>query len=247
METVERTRGIAGTSPRSYARFAGVLYLILLFCGPFSMLYVPSTIIVPGDATATARNLVASEALFRAGLVSDAIIFLTEIALVAVLYVLFRPVSRTLSLVAAFARLAMATVQGVNLLGNFTALLLVSGAGYLAAFEPGQLHALTLLSLDVRAYGVHVWEAFFALHCLVLGYLIFRSGFLPRPLGVLMAVAAVGYLANSLGNFVAPGYRGVFALVVAVTAMVGELPFLLWLLINGVNVQEWYSRAFRSP
>jgi len=135
--------------------------------------------------------------IFRLGIVSDSLIFLIEIVLTALLYVLLRPVSRTLSLGAAFARLAMAVIQGINLLPYFTALLLLSGAGYLTVFEPDQLDALALLLLNAHQYGVYIWQLFFALHLFVLGYLIFNSGYFPRILGVLVVVGSLGYLADS--------------------------------------------------
>jgi hypothetical protein len=128
--TVDR---IAGTSPLVYARVAGFLLLFVAIIAPFSQLYVPSTLIVPGDATATANNIGDSGWLFQLGIVSDSLV---------------RPVSRTLSLVAAFARLAMTVVQGFNLLAYFAALLFLSGAAYLTVFGPAQSDALALLSTD---------------------------------------------------------------------------------------------------
>ena len=201
------TTRTAETSPLVYARVAGLLLLIVAVLGPFSVIYVPSTLIVPGDATATADNIEASKWLFRLGIVSDSVIFLIEIVLTVLLYVLLRPVSRTLSLVAAFARLAMAIIQGINLLPYFTALLLLSGAGYLRVFEPDQLEALALLFLNAQQYGVYIWEAFFGFHLFVLGYLIFKSGYFPRILGVLVVVGALGYLIDSFGNFLYPQLR----------------------------------------
>jgi hypothetical protein len=162
------TNRTAGTSPLVYARITGLLLLIIAFLGPFSLIYVPSTLIVPGDATATADNIRASESLFRIAIISDSLIFLIEIVVTALLYVLLRPVSRTLSLVAAFARLAMAVIQGINVLPSFIVLLLLSGAGYSRAFEPGQLDALALLFLNAREYGVYIWQAFLAFICLCL-------------------------------------------------------------------------------
>jgi hypothetical protein len=241
------TKRTAGISPLVYARIAGLLLLILLVVGPFSLIYVPSTLIVPGDATATADNIRASESLFRLGIVSDSLIFLIELVLTVLLYVLFRPVSRALSLVAAFARLAMAVIQGVNLLPYFTALLLVSGAGYLTVWEPAQSDALVLLFLNVHQYGVYIWQLFFGLHLLVLSYLIFKSGYFPRILGILMVIASLGYLVDSYGNILFPNYEVIFGVVVGVGAIIGELPFLFWLLIKGVNVQEWRKRASASP
>ena len=237
------TTRTAETSPLVYARVAGVLILIILVVGPFSLIYVPSTLIVPGDATATADNIRASEWLFRLGIVSQSVVFLTEIVLTVLLYVLLRPVSRTLSLVAAFARLAMAVIQGINLLPYFIALLLLSGAGYLTAFEPDQLDALVLLFLNAHRYGDYIWQVFFGLHLFVLGYLIFKSGYFPRILGVLVIVGSLGYLTDSFGNFLYPNYDEIFGWVVGVTAVIGELPFFLWLLIKGVNVQRYNERA----
>ena len=233
----------AETSPLVYARVAGFLLLFIVVIAPFSQLYIPSTLIVPEDATATANNIRASGWVFHLGIVSDSLIFLIEIVLCVLLYVLFRPVSRTLSLVAAFARLAMTVVQGINLLTYFIALLLLSGAAYLTVFGPAQLDALALLSLNAHQYGVYIWEVFFGLHLAVLGYLIFKSGYFPRMLGVLMVFAALGYLAHSYGSWLFPDYAETLALVVGVTAIIGELPFFLWLALKGVNVQRYNERA----
>ena len=138
-----------------------------------------SSLIVPGDATATASNIMASESLFRFGAVGDSVVFLVEIVLVVMLYVLFKPVSKTLSLVATFSRLAMTAMQGMNLLNKFAALLLLSGTDYLTVFEPDQLHAFVLLFLNAYEYGALIWGIFFGLHLLVLGYLLFKSGYFP--------------------------------------------------------------------
>ena len=237
------TTRTAETSPLIYARLTGLLLLLLVVVGPFSQLYVPSTLIVPGDATATADNIRASESLFLSGIVGQSVVFLTEIVLTVLLYVLLRPVSRTLSLAAAFARLAMTVVMGGNLLSYFIALLLLSGASYLTVFEPDQLDALALLSLNVHQYGVYVWQMFFGLNLFVLGYLVFKSGYFPRILGILMVVGASGYLLDAYGNVLFHNYGETFGWVVGVTAVFGELPFFLWLLIKGVNVQRYNERA----
>jgi hypothetical protein len=237
------TTRTAGTSPLIHARVAGILAILLVVLGPFTLLYVPSTLIVPEDATATADNIRASESLFRIAIISDLLIFFDEIVLTVLLYVLLRPVSRTLSLVAAFARLAMAVIQGINLLPNFFVLLLLSGAGYLAAFEPDQLDALVLLFLNAREYGVYIWQAVFVPHLFVLAYLVFKSGYFPRILGILLVFGALGYLVDSFGNILFPNYEEIFDVVVAGTSIIGELPFFLWLLIRGVNVQRYNERA----
>jgi hypothetical protein len=234
------------TSPLVYARVAGLLYLIIFVAAPFSFFFVRSTVIVPGDATATANNIMASEWLFRLGIVSDSVVFLTEIVLVALLYVLLKPVSRTLALVMMSSRLAMAVMQGINLLNYFVVLILLSGAGYLTVFQPDQLHALVLLFLNAYEYVALIWGTFFGLHLLVLGYLLFKSGYFPRILGVLLVFASLGYLIDSFGNFLLPQYEEIFASVVVVLALLGELPFTLWLLLKGVSVQKWHERVAAS-
>jgi hypothetical protein len=228
------------------ARFAGFLYVIIAVCAGFSFGYVRTTLIVPGDAAATVSNLLASEWLFRLGIVGDAVVFLSEIVLIALLYALLKPVSQTISLAAVYARLAMVVMQGMNLLNYFFVLLLLSGADYLTVFEPDQLHALALLFLNAYEYVALIWGAFFGLHTLLLSYLVYKSGFLPRILGILMVVASFGYLLDSFGNFLLPQYDALYASVVVLLALLGELPLALWLLIKGVNVERWEKRALES-
>jgi hypothetical protein len=220
-----------------------VLSLVLVVCGPFSMMYVPMKLVVPGDAGATAEKIFAAESLFRLGILSDTGVFLTEVVLIGLLYSLFKPVNGTVSLVAAMARLAMTVVQGVNVMNSVVVLLLLGGAGYLRVFAPEQLHALAMLFLNAHEQVVHIWEAFFALHCLLLGVLIFRSGFVPKLFGPLMMMAAAGYFANGLGNLLHPESKALLAPIVAVTAIFGELPFFLWLLVKGVDVEAWRRLA----
>ena len=240
------TNRTADRSPRAMARFAGLLYLLIAVCGGFSFFYVRTTIIVPGDATATVSKLMASEWLFRLGIVGDAVVFLSEIVLIAILYALLKPVSKTLSLAAALARLAMVVMQGMNLLNYFFVLLLVSGAGYLTVFEPDQLHALVLLFLNAYEYVALIWGTFFGLHTLLLGYLVYKSGYFPRILGVLLVLASFGYLIDSFGNVLLPQYDELYASTVVLLAIVGELSLTFWLLIKGVNVEQWKKRALES-
>jgi hypothetical protein len=223
-------------SLKKTARIAGALILIISVFAPFSMMYVPSNLIVPGDAATTASNIMASEGLFRAGIVSDSLVFLIEIGITVMLYVLLKPVSKTLSLVAAFSRLAMTIIQGINLLNHFTALLLLSGADYLQVFEPDQLHALVLLFLNAHEYVALIWGLFFGLHLFFLGYLVYKSGYIPRIVGVLLVVASLCYLLQSVGNILLPEYEEIFATIGFLSII--ELAFPLWLLIKGVKDQQ---------
>jgi len=223
------------------ARLAGLLYLIIAILGPIGILYIPSQLVVPGDAAATAGKIVASETLFRISIASDSIVVLAETVLVVLLYVLFRQVSGTVSLAAAFSRLGMAVVQGVNLLNYGFILALVGGAGYLAVFQPNEANALIMLFLDGHQYGVYVWQLFFGLHCLLLGYLVYKSGYFPRILGIVLGVLlvfnAIGYMGNSYVNILVPGNQTVSmaASIFLGLGSLGELAFALWLLIKGVN------------
>jgi hypothetical protein len=226
-------------SNKKIARVAGFLYLIIIVCAGFSEGYVRSNLIVLGDATATANNIVASEWLFRIGFVSDLIAFLSDLVVSVLFYVLLKPVSKTLSLVAASLRLlAHPAIASINLLNHFIALLLLSGADYLTVFEPDQLHALVLLFLNAHTYGYLIGGAFFGLHCFVLGYLLFKSDLFPEILGVLLVLASLGYLIESFGNFLFPGYEALFAWIVAVPAVIAELSLCLWLLLKGVKAQQ---------
>ena len=137
----------------------------------------------------------------------------------------------------------MTVVMGVNLLPYFIALLLLSGAGYLTVFEPAQSHALALVFLNAHGYGIFVWQLFFGFHLTVLGYLIYKSGYFPWILGVVMVFAALGYLTDAYVNILYPDYAETTGLVVGVGALLGELPFFLWLAIKGVNVQRYNERA----
>jgi hypothetical protein len=226
------------------ARLVGALILLIAILAPFSMIFVPSTLIVAGDAATTARNIMASEGLFRLGIAGDAVIFLLETVVVVLLYVLLKPVSKTLSLVAAFSRLAMTVIQGINLLTHLVVLLLLSGAGYMTVFAQDQLNALGLLFIDAHAGVVLIWGLFFALHLSVFGYLVYKSGYIPRFVGVLLMVASVCYLTQSFGNILLPEYKGIFTSIGLLSIVEVALP--LWLLIKGVNVATWEKRVLEA-
>jgi hypothetical protein len=240
------TTRTAETSPRTYARIAGILYLVIFILGPFAFFLGRTSVVVPGDPAATIDNLMASESMFRLGMVAETVIVLIEIVVSAILYVLLRPVSRPLSLASALARFAQSVLQAVNLFTAVPALLLLGGAGYLAAFEPDQLHALVLLFMDVNAFVIIIWGLIFGFHLLLLGYLVYKSGFWPRILGILLLLASLGYLAQSYGHILAPQYDDLLSTIVLVLSIPGELAFTLWLLIKGVNVERWEDRARAS-
>lgn len=219
-------------------RVAGILYLLLAVFGPFGLVIMPTMLIVNGDAAATASNILASEGMFRLAIVSGVMVALVEIGLVVVLYQLLRPVNQTLSLIAAFSRLVMAVVQAINLLNYFAVLLLLSGADYLNVFEPDQINASVLLFLNLHSVAANLWQIFFGLHLLILGYLIFRSGYIPRILGILLLIAASGYLISSFGNVVFPDYHATFTQIILVFTVIPELALMAWLLVKGAQPSD---------
>ncbi|HLO31476.1 MAG TPA: DUF4386 domain-containing protein [Anaerolineales bacterium] len=227
------------------AKIAGVLYLLVAGLAGFVHFYVPGKLIVSGDAGITASNILASEGLFRMSIASELVILLSEIVLSILLYVLLKPVNKTLSLVAAVSRLAMTTIHGVNLLNHFFVLLLVGGAGYLTVFQPDQLNALVTLFLNSYNYGYTIGIVFFTLHTFTLAYLIFKSGYFPKVLGVLFMVAAFGYLIDGFSHVLIAGYKTGPAYL-ALPIAIAEIAFPLWLLIKGVNVDQWEKRALES-
>ena len=196
----------APSSVQTYARLAGLGYLVIIVTGIFAEFFVRSSIIVPGDATATAANLLGAQDLFRLGIAGEFLMLLSDAGLALALYVIFRPYSRNLALLAAFFRLAHAAVVGGNLLNTWVPLLLLGDAPYLSAFAPEQLDALALLFLNVHSFGYVIGLTFFGVHCLVLGYMAARSGFVPRVLGVLLIIAGLGYLTDSFGRALLSNY-----------------------------------------
>jgi Domain of unknown function (DUF4386) len=230
-------------SPMVLARIAGLLYLIIFVMAPFAEFFVREGLIVVGDATQTAENIRGSEALFRAGFVTDLVVFVIEVAQAAILYLLFAPVSRAVALVMSFARLAQATILGLNLLNMYTGLQLLTDPAYGAGLGEDGVASLALVFLRAQSFGYELALVFFALHLFTLGYLVYRSGFLPRFLGVLLVVAGLGYVANSFTVFLVPDLTDVMATAVVVAALIGELPLALWLLIKGVDVDRWQQRS----
>lgn len=223
-------------STKKIARIAGVLYLVIIVCAGFSEGIVRSSLIVPGDATATVSNISASEGLFRLGFVSDLIAFMSDLIVSILFYILLKPVSKTLSLIAAsFRLLAHPAIASINLLNLYNALLLVGGGGYLTALDTSQSNALVLLFLNAHTYGYLIAGAFFGLHLLFLGYLFYKSDLFPGILGVLIVIASFGYLIESFGSFLFPTYGALFTWIVAVTAVIGEVSLAFWLLIKGVR------------
>ena len=221
------------------ARVAGVLYLVVIVGAGFAEGYVRTGLVVPGDAAATAGNIASSEGLYRVGFASDLVAFLCDVAISVLLYVLLRPVSKTVSLLAAAFRLiAHPAIASVNLLNHFMALLLVREGAGVTGLDAEQVQALAALFVEAHGIGYLIGGAFFGVHLLLLGYLIYRAAYLPQLLGVLLTLAAAGYLVESFGTFLFPRYEAVYVWIVAVPAVVAEVSLALWLVIKGVRTDR---------
>jgi hypothetical protein len=229
-------------SPQHYARICGVLYLYIIVAGVFAEL-VRSRLVVPADAAATAGNIMANESLFRIGFSGELLHLAFDVAVATILYALLRPVDRNIALLAAFMRLACDIILAVASLSHFAALRLLADADYLKTFQPDQLQTLALLALRMHGDGYAISLVFFGFACLSLGYLIFKSGYLPRTLGALMAVAGACYLFNSFARFLAPAFGATLFPALFVPIFVAELSLALWLLVKGVDAAKWEERA----
>lgn len=232
-------------SPQTYARIGGALfYLFIIVAALFAEVYVRGSLIAPGDAAATAHNIQGSETLFRVGLAGEMLTCVCDVALSMILYVLLRPVGGSLALLATFFRLTFVAVYSVAKLFEVTALVALGQADALTGFSPQQLHALAYLSLRVHSLGYGVSLLFFGFCCVLFGHLIYRSGYLPRTLGVLLVIGGWGYVLFSLAQMVAPAFAGrVLFPWLMLPAFPAELGLALWLLVKGVDAPKFPSAA----
>jgi len=233
-------------NPNKTARIAGILYLIAIPLFIFSRMYVPSNLIVPGDAATTANNIMASEGLFRAGIIAWIIGQTTYILLPLVLYKLLKPVNKNHAVLMVILLLLSVPIAFTNELNKFAVLLLLSGADYLTAFAPDQLHAQVMFFLDLYEDGIFIANIFWGLWLFPFGYLVFKSGFLPRILGVLLIIGSFGYVIDSFAHLFFLDYKAIVSQIVLVPNFISEFAIFMWLLIKGVNVEQWKKRALES-
>jgi Domain of unknown function (DUF4386) len=242
MNTPLTMEPIAEASPRPSARITGVVYLLYFLTAILGEFFLRG-LVVDGDAAATANNVLAHQPLFRLGWATGLISTACYIAVTALFYGLFKPVNRSLSLVAAFLSLAGCTILAFSSLFQLAPLVVLGGSQYLSVFTVEQLRALALMFLELSAQAVNICFVFFGFYCLLIGYLIFKSAFLPRILGVLMAFAGLGWLA-----FLSPPLANYLLTYIEVIGILAEASLMVWLLVMGVNLQRWRHESPRlSP
>ncbi|MBI3688649.1 MAG: DUF4386 domain-containing protein [Actinobacteria bacterium] len=225
------------TSPKSLARVTGVLYLLLAVLGMFSATVLDS-VVVPGDAAATAGSVLGSRWLFASSLLTWIGIVVVDIAVAVTFYVLLRPVSRTLSLLAAGIRLVYSAMLAAILPNLYDAFLLLTDAERGAGLDDRQVRTMALSALTTFSTGFLLAIVFFGVHLVVLGSLLYRSRYVPRALGILVAAAGAGYIGDSLANLFVAAYGGPASAFFLVPALVGELGLTGWLLVKGVRTAQ---------
>jgi len=243
MNTALNVRG-PDFSPQRYARTAGFLYLVNIVAGVFAELFVRARLVVANDAVATANNILAHEPLFRWGFAADLIAVLCVVPLILLLYQLLKVINPRIALMSVFFSLVGSAVQAMALLGHFAPLLLLK-RGQAFGIDPELLQAHTYMAMQLQGIGYATALTFFGGTMLTRGYLILNATFIPRILGLFLAIEGVSYQINSFATFLAPAIVQTALAILMVTAL-AEVFLCLWLLFRGVNVAKW-KEAYAGP
>jgi len=228
--------------PQLYARIAGGLYLLAIVGGTFAELFVRARLVVHGDAAATAHNIQVHELLYRLGFVVELSYCVCNVPLILILYNLFKVVNKNVALMMVFFAFIANAIESLSLLAHFAPLVLLGGEHYLSAFTSEQLNAAALFSVQLFEHGFASCLVFFGFDCFTMAYLIVHSKFLPRLIGVLLAIEGLGYLVNSFSLFLASTLQAQILPYFSATA-IAEVALCLWLLVMGVDVQRWNEQA----
>jgi hypothetical protein len=232
-------------APQTYARVAGLLYLVGIVAGFYAEIFVRGAVVVTNDAAATAQNIVTHELQYRLGFAAELIEVLCNVPLMLIFYELFKVVNKRVALLMMFFGLLGSAIESFNLINHFAPLTFLGGGRSLSAIPVEQLQAQAYLSLKLFDVGYAISLVFYGASILCLGFLIFQSDFLPRIIGVLLMFEAVCYVANSFAHFLALSIAPLLFSVLMIS-FVGEFSLCLWLLVMGVNVPKWEAQTSRS-
>jgi Domain of unknown function (DUF4386) len=233
---------IAGASPRQLARTAGALYLVNIVFGAFAFGAVPAILVVSNMAT-TAHNIQTHELLYRFSLAAHVVVTVTNIPMALIFYELFKVVNRRLALLDVFFGLVATAVEAAGILSQFTPVVLLSGSKYANSLPAPQLHALAYLPGDLSTIDYAIYGVFYGLDFVCVAYLVFKSTFLPRAIGVLLAIDALNYLVNGFTTMLAPGVATHLGAWTGLPTIIAEGSLSLWLLLVGVDTGRWKERA----
>ena len=225
-------------SPQTYARVTGVLYLLIFIFAGLSMT-LQGKLVVPGDAAATVSHISASLLQWRISVAAEMAMFTCDIPLAVIFYILLRPVNANLALLAAFFRFAEAVIGSAIVTLHAAPIVLLNGSGYFRSLDAQTLQSLAILAIKLYDYGFGIALVSFGFHCLLLGYLIYRSTYLPKIVGALLTIAGVCYVLNSFALIVAPDAANFTFIAMLISGFPAELGLCLWLIIFGVNAARW--------
>lgn len=221
---------------KNTARLAGLIYLIVVVTGIFSLAYVPSKLIVWGDAAKTFQQIAESQILFRTSLISSVICYVSFLLLPFVLYLLLRPVNEIAAKLMIILSVVSVPISMLNLQNRYAVLTLINGAEHTKALDPSQIHSQLMLLLENYDSGILILHIFWGLWLFPFGYLVYRSGFLPRILGILLMIGCVGYIVNFVGNTMFENFSGsLISNIASKPAAFGEIGTCVWLLFRGLN------------
>ncbi|MGV7209644.1 DUF4386 domain-containing protein [Oxalobacteraceae bacterium A2-2] len=242
---------ISGRQAQAWARWAGLLYLVIIVIGLLGEALVRGTLVAPGDPEATASRILANQGLWRLGVGAQDVLLLCAVAMTAIWYVLLRPVQRELALAAMFFALVSLAVESVSALHLHGVLIPLSDAAYLRCFDARLLHLQAYQAVVAHAHAFGLALLFFGVECLTVGLLLRRSGYFPKAIGLLMQLAGACYLVNSLAMVLHPPLQDWLFPAILLPCLVGEGAFCLYLLFKGLDVAAWDAhpgvRSLVSP
>ena len=195
------------------------------------------------DAAATANNIITSPLLWRSGVAADLLMHMCDVPLMLIFYLLLKPVNKNLALMALLFNLIQTAVLVANKLSLVSALFPLGGDDYLKSFNPQQLYSLTYFAIKSHSYGFGIGLIFFGCTCIILGYLIFKSGYLPKVIGVLMQIAGICYLINSFSLIIVPSFADKLFPFILLPPFIAELSLCLWLIFKGVKMDTWEKKG----
>ena len=226
------------STQKRYGRIAGILYLVIIVSGIFSEGVVRSGLVIHGDTQTTISNIKGAELLFRFGFTSDLIMVLADIGIALVFFWMLKPVNKSLSLTAMIFRLAQATIIAINSLIHFAVILVLNSNELNGSFASGELAGMVMFLMELHGYGYLLSGVFFGVSCLILGYLIRHSKWLPSVFGILISLAGIFYLTDSFTQFLFPQFSTITEMMVIAGALIAEVSFAIWLAIKGSLAEE---------
>ena len=221
-----------------YARIAGVLYLLIIIFGLIAQIFVRDSLVDYENTTITAKNILASEAWYRFGFISELLMLASDVCVATILYILLKDTSRNLSLASYAFRLTSISILSVTALSHYAALSFLNSPAYLDVFNTAQLEAFALFSIKIHGVGYNICLLFFGIHLLILGYLVYIADIFPKYLGVLLIIGGACYATNSIVWFQFPGLVKYIYPAILIPSAIGEWIFCIWLIVKGIRVNS---------